>query len=114
VEAEEEQLHLLREIARWTREVALPVVKERVERLLDGDGKRRVYEAMAEGTLSVTAIEKSTGVNHNDVNKWLKEWRAEGIVDADAKAPKALFSLSELGIESAPPRKARAKKAPAP
>lgn len=67
--ADDEQLQLLREIARWTREAALPVVRDRVERLLDGEAKKRAYEAMADGTAGVTAIEKATGVNHNDINK---------------------------------------------
>jgi predicted Rossmann fold nucleotide-binding protein DprA/Smf involved in DNA uptake len=108
---QDEQLELLREIARWTREAALPVAKARVERLLDADGKKRVYETMADGTAGVTAIEKSTGVNHNDINQWLKEWKAEGIVEADSKTPKALFTLSELGIDPAPARRARTRKA---
>lgn len=108
---DDEQLELLREIARWTREAALPVAKARVERLLDSDGKKRVYEAMADGTLNVRALEKGTGVNHNDINQWLKDWKAEGIVEVNSKAPKAVFTLSELGIEPAPPRKPRAKKA---
>jgi hypothetical protein len=110
----DEQLELLREIARWTREAALPVATERVARLVEGDGKKRVYEAMADGTSNVTAIEKATGVNHNDIAEWLKVWRAEGIVDANPKTPKALFTLTELGIEPAPPRKPRARKASAP
>jgi transposase-like protein len=109
--ADDEQLQLLREIARWTREAALPVAKARVERLVDGEGKKRVYEAMVDGTAPVRAIEKSTGVNHNEINKWLKEWRAEGIVEADEKLPKTVFTLSELGIEVAPPRRARPRKA---
>ena len=37
---ERTELELLREIARWTREAALPVVRERVERLLDTDQRR--------------------------------------------------------------------------
>src|SRR5260370_207870 len=66
-----EELRLLAEIARWTREAALPIVRERVERLLDSEPKKRVYEALAEGTMGVSAIEKATGVNHNEINKWV-------------------------------------------
>jgi len=108
---ETEQLRLLAEIARWTREAALPIVRERFERLLDTDPKKRVYEAMAAGDTAVSAIEKATGVNHNDINKWLLEWDGAGIVLPDTKPPKALFTLRELGIPAAPRRSARTKKA---
>jgi transposase-like protein len=98
-----EELRLLTEIARWTREAALPVVRERVERVLDSDPKKRVYEAMAEGSASVAAIEKSTGVNHNNIRTWMDEWDGEQIVELGAR-PKAMFTLRELGI---PPAAAR-------
>jgi hypothetical protein len=97
-----EELQLLREIARWTREAALPVVRERVERLVDTDAKKRVYDAMAEGVANMTAIEKSTGVNHNEARKWIDEWEAEGIAVTDAKPPRAMFTLRELGIPAPP------------
>jgi hypothetical protein len=105
--AKSEELRLLAEIARWTREAALPSLRERVDRLLDSDAKKRVYEAIAEGSAPVRAVEKSTGVNHNDIKEWLDMWEAEGIVAPDAKPPKALFTLRELGITPAPPRTRR-------
>jgi transposase-like protein len=85
-------------------------VRERVERLLDSDGKKRVYDAMADGTATVSAIEKGTGVNHNDINKWVVEWQAERIVELDTKPPKAMFTLRELGISPAPPRTPRSRR----
>src|SRR5437016_455265 len=100
-----EGLRLLAEIARWTREAALPVVRDRVERLVDTDPKKRVYHAMVDGTANLTAIEKSTGVNHTEARKWMDEWEAEGI--AEAKPPKAMFTLRELGIAAPPPRAPR-------
>jgi hypothetical protein len=102
-----EELRLLSEIARWTREAALPVVRERVERLVDSDPKKRVYDAMAEGAANVTAIEKSTGVNHTEARKWIDEWEAEGIAVPDARPPKAMFTLRELGISPPPARTPR-------
>jgi transposase-like protein len=104
-----EEIGLLAEIARWTREAALPIVRDRVERLLDTDPKKRVYHAIAEGTASVTAVEKSTGVNHNEINKWIAEWQAERIVELDAKPPKAIFTLRELGLPPPPARTPRRK-----
>lgn len=107
---DDEQLKLLREIARWTREAALPSARERVERLLDSDPKKRLYAAM-DGTKAVTPLEKETGVNHNEIRKWVKEWEAQGIADPGANPPKATFTLSELGIEPAPERVRRERKA---
>lgn len=105
-----EELHLLREIARWTRQVALPSLRPRVERLLDTDAKKRVYEALAAGNASIVAIEKATGANHTDIRAWLRIWEREGIVDAKANPPRATFTLLELGIEPAPPRATRNRK----
>jgi transposase-like protein len=109
--SQSEELRLLAEIARWTREAALPIVRERVERLLDSDPKKRVYEAIAEGTATVTAIEKSSGVNHTEARRWIDEWEAEGIAVPEAKPPKAMFTLRELGIAAAPARTARKRSA---
>jgi transposase-like protein len=96
-----EELRLLAEIARWTREAALPAVRERVERLLDSDAKKRVYAAIAEGAATITAVEKTSGVNHTEARGWIDEWEAAGIAIPDARPPKAIFTLRELGI--APP-----------
>jgi hypothetical protein len=106
-----EELRLLREIAYWTREAALPVVRDRVERLVDSDPKKRVYDAISEGTAGIAAVEKSSGVNHTEARRWLDEWEAEGIAVAGAKPPKAMFTLRELGIPPAPPRAARKRSA---
>lgn len=104
-----EEIRLLTEIVRWTREAALPVVRERVDRLLDTDPKKRVYDALAGGDKTVVAVEKDTGANHSDIRKWLKLWEAEGIVVPGAKPPKASFTLRELGIAPAPARTRRGR-----
>jgi len=102
---ESEELKLLREIAKWTREAALPNVRGRVERLLDTDAKKRVYAAL-DGKTGVSAVEKATGVNSSkDITPWAKLWETEGIVDKGSRPPKATFSLSELGIPPAPAKK---------
>lgn len=110
--SEREELQLLREIARWTREAALPSARERVIRILDTDSKKRVYEAIVDGTASQAAIEKASGVNHKQFNPWLRAWEAEGIAEPSAGASKALFTLAELGIEPAPPPSRRARGRP--
>lgn len=106
-----EELRVLREIARWSREAALPHVRARVERLVDGDAKKRVYAALEGGNAGVRAVEKATGVNHNDIGSWIKLWETEGIVDGGVTPPRATFTLSELGIAHAPPKVDRPRKA---
>lgn len=101
--ADDEQIRLLREIARWTREAALPSARDRVARLLDSDPKKRVYAAL-NGSSTITAVEKSTGANHTDIGTWVRIWETEGIVEVGANPPRALFTLTELGIEPAPPK----------
>ena len=106
-EGQSEELRLLREIARWTRQIALPTLRPRFERLLDTDAKKRVYEALAAGTASVGAIEKATGANHADIRAWLRTWESEGIVEGNTNPPRATFTLLELGIAPPPPRAPR-------
>lgn len=108
--ADDEQLAILRDIARWTREAALPSARERVERILDTDPKKRLYQGI-DGTKSFNVLEKETGVNHNEARKLVREWEAELIADPGASPPKATFTLSELGIAPPPERAQRARKA---
>jgi hypothetical protein len=111
--ADEAELELLREIARWTREAALPTVRARVERLLDTDAKKRVYAAMQGGHFGVKAIEKATGVNASHISPWAKGWEDEGIINGGSNPPRATFSLSELGIAPPPPKSERPRRASA-
>lgn len=109
--AEMTELELLRNIERWTREAALPHVGAKVGRTLDSDAKKRVYAAMAGGTLGVKAIERVTGVNSSkDITPWAKAWEAEGIVDKGSNPPKASFTLSELGIDAPAAKTSRPKR----
>ena len=104
---------LLADISRWTKELALPLLRARATPLLDTPPKVRVYQAMESGTTSVKAIEAMTGANHNDVRAWVRVWEAEGIAEPNASPPKATFTLRELGIE-APPPKGAPKAVPSP
>ena len=108
---ERTELELLREIVRWTREAALPVVRPRVEALLDTDAKKRVYAALESGTASKKAISEITGMNiARDINPLIVLWENEGIVERESNPPKATFSLSELGIAPPGPKTAKPRK----
>jgi transposase-like protein len=104
----DEKLELLREIAKWTRESALPTVRDRVVRLLDSDQKKRVYEAIAGGNLSYRSLEAATGVNRALAREWVVQWEAQRIAEPEAAQPRALFTLRELGIPAPPPKADRA------
>jgi transposase-like protein len=110
MEREDEELQLLREIAKWTREGALPAVKDRVVRLLDSELKKRVYEATAEGRLSYRALETETGVNRATIRQWVVEWEEQRIAEPGATQPTALFTLREFGIQPAAPKTAKPRK----
>jgi transposase-like protein len=101
-------MELLREIAKWTREGALPAVRDRVVRLLDSDLKKRVYDTIADGAYSYRALETETGVNRSIARQWILDWEAQRIAEPGAAQPKALFTLRELGISPAEPKAARA------
>jgi hypothetical protein len=100
-EKESEQVLLLRQIAKWSREAALPAARARVASLLDTDAKKRVYQAIAEGNLTVRALENVAGVGRVTAQNLVTEWEAAGIVVAGSNPPRATFTLAELGI--APP-----------
>lgn len=103
-----EELLLLREIAKWTRESALPTVRDRVVRLLDSEQKKRVYEAIADGALSYRSLETETGVNRKVAREWIIEWEGQRIAEPGADKPRALFTLKELGISAAAAKAVRA------
>lgn len=108
--SDEQLLKVLQEIARWTREAALPLARERLGRLLDSDPKKRLYDAMADGTRAKSALEKTSGVNHNEIKKLIQLWELEGIIERGANPPKAVFTLQELGMEPAARKTSRERK----
>lgn len=97
-EDESEQLKLLRQIAKWTREGALPAVRARVVSLLDTDTKKRVYRAIAEGKVTVRGLENVAATSRITAQNLVTEWEAAGLVEAGSNPPKAVFTLAELGI----------------
>jgi hypothetical protein len=110
------QLELLRELVlatreatKWTREGALPAARARVEGLLDSDAKKRVYQAIAQGQVSVRGLESIANVSRNTAQVLVTQWEAAGIVEPGSNPPKAVFTLAELGIAPPPPKEATAK-----
>jgi hypothetical protein len=98
VDPNEQQLELLKQIVKWTREAALPAVEKRVFPLLDTDTKKRVYQAIAEGTVTVRKLEDVAKVGRDTAQKFVTEWEEAGMVEPGSNPPKAIFTLAELGI----------------
>jgi hypothetical protein len=99
VDPHERTIELLEEIAKWSREAALPAAKARVVGLLDTETKLRVYDAISGGTLTVRKLEDAgLGVSRKTAQEMVDEWDAAGLLIPGANPPKALFSLAELGI----------------
>ena len=110
------QLDLLRELVlatreatKWTREAALPTARARVEGLLDSDAKKRVYQAISHGQVSVRGLENVANVSRNTAQGLVTQWEAAGIVEPGSNPPKAVFTLTELGIAPPAPKEATAK-----
>ena len=96
--SDSEEIQLLRQIAKWSREAALPAVRARVVSLLDTDAKKRVYDAIAEGKVTVRGLENVAGVSRVTAQNLVTDWEAAGIVVAGSNPPQAIFTLAELGI----------------
>lgn len=107
------EVQLLRQLVKWTREAALPTVRARVEGLLDTDTKRRVYQAIADGKVSVRGLENAANVSRVTAQTLVTEWEAAGIVELGSNPPKAAFTLAELGISPPAPKVATPKGAAA-
>jgi len=100
----EEVVGLLRELIRWTRAMASPLVRERLECTLRTAEERRIY-GLTDGLNSTRQIAKAGGVSKTTVGEWHRKWEQEGIVTevpgSRGKRCK-LFSLSEVGMSIAP------------
>jgi hypothetical protein len=103
----DDELTLLRQVAKWTRESALPLARARVESALDSEPKKRVYAAM-DGSVTVNQLEKLTGANHNDIRGWVAQWVASGLAELDGATPTAAFTFAELGLAAPSPKAPKA------
>lgn len=109
MESQDYQVHLLESIASSLQEffklfrvVSHPIIKEVLEKTLNSDEKRYVYNLM-DGEKTVAAIQELTGVNVRFISEWGQEWEKLGIVETDSNANvrgrrRKLFDLSLYGI----------------
>lgn len=90
----------LHELINWARIIGRDKVKETLEKVLDTEQKRLVYE-FCDGEKGVKDIEKLTGVNIRYISEWSQEWERIGIVEAGTKVKgrrRKLFDLAVFGI----------------
>jgi len=92
----------LQEVMKIFRIVSQPIIKEVLEKTLNSDEKRLVYNNM-DGEKTVATIQELTGVNVRFISEWGQEWEKLGIVETDSNANvrgrrRKLFDLSMYGI----------------
>lgn len=91
----------LRELTNLVKVIGRDKVKETLEKVLDTEQKRLVYD-LCDGGKGVKDIEKLTGVNVRFISEWGQEWERIGIVEqADPKVKgrrRKLFDLAAFGI----------------
>ena len=96
----------LKEQTKWLRFLALPGLKETIERNITSKDQKRIYE-LSDGTNSTNQIShllKSEGfkVSHMTVYNYWKRWYAVGIVDQSEKyigRYKQVFDLNDLNLQ---------------
>ncbi len=92
----------LRELVKFSRVVSQPKIKEVLKTTLNTKEKINVYNFM-DGEKSVSAIQKSTGVNVRFISEWGQEWEKLGIVEPSSSSNvrgrrRKLFDLTMYGI----------------
>lgn len=96
---EELQTQLLQEAVRWLRFQSIDRAKSVVEKFLDTNQKKAVFD-MTDGTNSIRTIAAKVGVSIATISKWWGVWFSAGILFEHEGTYKKLFNLSDLGIES--------------
>lgn len=98
---ESESVKLLRELVAWTRFQALPSLRETLQREMDDEKKKLVYQ-YTDGKKGVKEVGTLADVPTTTVHRWWHRWHNIGIVrQAEDRAGRMvrLCSLRDLGID---------------
>ena len=97
----DEQISLLREIAKWSRFIGYKQVKEVLESQLDDKKKILAYH-LSDGENSSIVISKKTGINQPRVTELWKDWLSLGLGESipvrGGSRFKKSFELRMFGI----------------
>jgi transposase len=99
---ENEQIALLREIAKWLRFAGMKEVKSVLAFALDTNQKRLVYH-LSDGNNGSVEIARQSGVSDFTVRNYWKQWSKLGIVEAikvrRGDRYKKAFDLEDFGMD---------------
>jgi transposase len=102
VSEENEQLTLLREIAKWLRFTGMKEVKTVLTSALETDQKKLVYH-LSDGNKGSVEIAQQSGVSDFTVRNYWRQWSKLGIVEAmkvrRGDRYKRTFDLEDFGME---------------
>lgn len=97
-----EQIALLREIAKWLRFTGMKEVKSVLASALDNDQKKLVYH-LSDGNNGSVEIAQQSGVSDFTVRNYWKQWSKLGIVEAikvrRGDRYRKTFDLEDFGVD---------------
>jgi hypothetical protein len=99
---EDQMIHLLEELVRWTKVTSIPQVKKLLEEMLQSPEEKTAFQA-SDGTKTQGEIAKIAGVSQMTVSNYGKKWVKNGIAKPvsamGGQRAVRLFSLEDFGIE---------------
>ena len=90
----------INELIIWMKLIYGDQVGSRLDKILDTEEKRKVYEA-TDGEHTVREISKEVGVSIKTISNWWKEWKKLSIVEPGhvrSDRPKRIISLKDFGL----------------
>jgi hypothetical protein len=99
-DVEKEILSTLKDILKWTRIRATPVVKISLERALSKPEYRKLYQAL-DGKQTQLGLARRSGLSQPRVSSLITSWQKSGLVEeVSPHKYNRLFDLEEMGIEA--------------
>ncbi len=77
---DENILQQLTEISNWLKLAHGEAIRQRLEKILDTEIKKRAYEA-TDGSASTRDIAKLVGVDQKTISRWWSDWSKAGLVE---------------------------------
>jgi hypothetical protein len=95
-------INLQKETLRWIRFQSLPSLKMTLEKILNTDKKKQIYE-LTDGKNSSRVIETIVKVDHTTVVDYWNEWTVQGILEKEGAGGRSttfhkIISLPSIGI----------------
>lgn len=88
-----EQIELLREIAKWMRFAGFKQVKDVLTSTLDGEKKILAYH-LSDGKTTSTVISQLTGINQPRISELWKDWLSLGLGESISASGGSRFKKS--------------------